>query len=385
MARRKQPRQSRSVGSTTSAAITESSSVSIAITQPFDPTQINIIAKQMSLDTLVKRIKHREISLSPDFQRNEVWNLRTKSRLIESLLIRIPLPAFYMDATNEEEWLVVDGLQRLSTLRDFVLEKDQSKRLKLSGLEFLTDLEGYTYDKLPRNYQRRIDETQVTVYQIEKGTPPKVKFNVFKRINTGGMPLSAQEIRHALNQGPATSTLQTLADSNEFLDATSRGIGSKRMADREAVLRCLAFMVLSYKEFTRRDFDEFLTHAMKLLNDMSDRQRLGLCERFLRAMTCAHDLFGENAFRKRESTTTSRAGRLPINKALLETWTVHLGALSLDEMGTLRERKSRLLNADIKLQKDDRFISAISQGTAKPEKVKYRFRKVEELIRRILK
>lgn len=354
------------------------------ITQPFDPTQINISAKQLSLDVLIKRIRHKEILLSPDFQRNEVWNLRTRSRLIESLLIRIPLPAFYMDATDEEEWLVVDGLQRLSTLRDFVIEQDDAKRLRLQGLEFLTDLENYDYDRLPRNYQRRIDETQVTVYLIETGTPVKVKFNVFKRINTGGMPLSPQEIRHALNQGDATRLLKDLAESPEFIAATGGGISPKRMSDRECVLRSLAFMMASYKEYTRRDFDEFLTSAMQQLNEMTPSDCATLKRRFIRAMIDAHELFGENAFRKLESPG-KRAARFPINKALFEVWTCHLAALPDDAMAVIKERNDRLNRGFTALQRDTNFVAAISQGTAKPEKVKYRFRAIENLIRKTLR
>jgi hypothetical protein len=339
----------------------------------------------MSLDTLIKRIKNDEILLSPDFQRNEVWNLRTKSRLIESLLIRIPLPAFYMDATDEEEWLVVDGLQRLSTLRDFVIEKDETKRLHLHDLEFLRNLNGYSYDRLPRNYQRRIDETQVTVYLIEKGTPDTVKFNVFRRINTGGVPLSAQEIRHALNQGPATIVLKDLAGSPEFLDATERRIGNRRMQDRESVLRCLAFMIFPFDDYAHRELDDFLTKAMERLNVMAEAERASLKERFRRAMGAARDLFGENAFRKQELGDT-RSRRLPINKALMETWMSHLDALSDAQISTLRKRKEQLNGAFNKLlEKDEAFVSAISQGTGKPEKVKRRFRSIGKLIERVLK
>jgi hypothetical protein len=117
------------------------------ISKPFNPTLINITSKQMSLDTLIKRIREGEVNLSPDFQRAEVWKPTARSRLIESLLIRIPLPAFYMDATNEDRWLVVDGLQRLSTLRDFVINNS----LRLQELEFLIQFHGLRYKDLPRN------------------------------------------------------------------------------------------------------------------------------------------------------------------------------------------------------------------------------------------
>src|SRR5205807_1989919 len=99
---------------------------------------------------------------------------------------------------------------------------------------------------LPRNFQRRIAETQLTLYVIERGTPHDVKFNIFKRINTGGLPLSAQEIRHALNQGKATDLLAQLAQSQAFKDATNRSIRDDRMDDRECVLRFLAFTLTTY-------------------------------------------------------------------------------------------------------------------------------------------
>jgi hypothetical protein len=157
------------------------------------------------------------------------------------------------------------------------------------------------------------------------------------------------------------------------------------MSDRESVLRCLAFMTTSYRDYTRRDFDDFLTTAMKRLNDMTATEREDVERRFRRAMRSAHDLFGESAFRKPESAGT-RPGRSPINKALLEVWTSHLAALSDAEISRLRRHKDKLNEYFNRLiARDLNFVSAISQGTGKPEKVRKRFQSVERLIRRALK
>ena len=128
----------------------------------FDPSDIDIGVEILSLDNLINRIKHDEIDMNTDFQRHsDLWKPRIKSRLIESILIRLPLPAFYFDASNEDKWLIVDGLQRLSTIQQFVL----SNKIRLRNLEFLPSLNGCRYNDLERNYKRRIKEYQVNSVQ----------------------------------------------------------------------------------------------------------------------------------------------------------------------------------------------------------------------------
>ncbi len=345
------------------------------ITKPFNPTLIDIATKQMSLDTFIRRMREGEINLAPDFQRSEVWKATAKSRLIESLLIRIPLPAFYMDATDDDYWLVVDGLQRLSTLRDFVI----GKTMRLQDLEFLTQFRGCNYDDLPRNYQRRIEETQVTVYLIEQGTPPEVKFNIFKRINTGGLPLSSQEIRHALNQGPVTEYLKRLAHSDGFQQATYGGVSDNRMAARECVLRFLAFTITPPDEYKAADFDSFLSDAMGTVNNMSDTERDKLAGRFMRALKAAHEIFREAAFRK-----PGQGSRLsPINKALFEVWTVVMDYQSDETLRRLAASHEEVTEKVVSfIRNDSVFLNAISQGTGDAGKVKYRFRRFQEEVQK---
>jgi hypothetical protein len=352
------------------------------ITEPFDPTKIRVDTRQMTIDLVLGRIKLKEIDLAPDFQRQAgIWKHAAKSRLIESILIRIPLPAFYMDATDEDKWLVIDGLQRLTALKQFVIDK----QLKLHRLEYLTDVEGKTYDELPRKYQRRIQETQITVYLIEKGTPPEVKFNIFRRINTGGLPLSPQELRHALNQGKATKFLAQLANSQEFKQATGITNTRKqlRMEDRDFVLRFLAFTLTPYTDYKAKSLDFFLNETMVDINKMSDSEINTLEQSFLRTMLIAFDLFGDYAFRK--ISKQNKEQKNPLNKALFEAWAVNLSKLEEQKISTLRERKQCLIDNFIALlESDDKFMGSISQSTDSVSKVKYRFSTIEKLIEDVL-
>jgi hypothetical protein len=348
------------------------------IREPFDPTLIRVETKPITIDLLMKRVKNSEIDLMPDFQRTAgLWKKEAQSRLIESVLIRIPLPAFYMDATDENRWLVVDGLQRISTLKSFIVDN----KLHLSGMEFLSQLNGKTYQELPRNFQRRIDETQITVYLIDEGTPAEVKFNIFKRINTGGLPLSAQEIRHALNQGPVTKVLKDFASEPLFKEATSYSIRDERMADREFILRFLAFATTPYAEYRSADFDAFLNQKMQELNTTPPPKLLELSERFRFAMKAAIAVFGNTAFRK---TNSVDGRRMSINKALFETWSVNLAKLDDDAAARLVERKDQVIAKFAELQSVYVFSNAISQGTGDVAKVRIRFSKIEQLISEVL-
>ena len=348
------------------------------ITTPFDPSQIRVDTRPMTIDLVLKRIKFDEINLAPDFQRNaNIWNNKAKSRLIESILIRIPLPAFYMDATNEDKWLVIDGLQRLSTLKQFAIDKT----LKLNNLEFLTNFNGKNYDELPRNYQRRIDETVLTVYLIEKGTPSKVKYNIFRRINTGGLPLSPQELRHAINPGSATKFLDKLAKSKEFQQATSIGKRKQeRMDDHEFVLGFVAFFLTPYQDYNVKEGrDYFFNEAMAKINKMKTKELDDIECQFLRSLKAAYSIFKENSFRK---IIKNQEKKQPLNKALFEVWSVTLSKLNDPKLEILKQRKDKLIQEFVSYSENDaEFFHSISQAS---EKVSYRFEIVEKIVQTVL-
>ena len=349
------------------------------IDDPFDPTAIRIATKQSNVSLILERIKHGEINLQPEFQRrDDLWSPQARSRLIESLLLKIPIPGFYMAADNEDNWEVVDGVQRLSTLKDFVLQKS----LRLRGLEYLGRFTGFSYERLPRPMQRRISETELFCHVIEPSTPPEVKFNVFRRINTGGKPLTPQEIRHALNPGTVRDLLADLANSESFLIATDRSVSSKRMVDRECVLRFLAFRAMGDRRYKGK-LDDFLMNTMAFLDKEPEMQG-ELRREFLRSMSLASNIFGKEAFRK-PSQTGDGQRRNPVNKAVFESLSVALAEVSETEAEVLSSRKEKLVAGLGKIMKEDtQFKKSISLGTGSRHNVEYRFSRMRELMQEVL-
>jgi len=350
------------------------------INEPFDPMKIRVDTRKITIDLVLKRIEYDELDLAPDFQRQAgIWTNDAKSRLIESILIRIPLPAFYIDATNDDKWLVIDGLQRLTALKQFIFDKT----LTLTGLQYLTELENKKYDELPRKYQRRILETELTLSTIETGTPPAVKYNIFRRINTGGLPLSPQEIRHALNQGIATKFLTRLAHFPEFTKVTNfdKSKKTKRMIDREFILGFLAYSIFGYQKYSEFDSrDDFFVETMIEINKKSSESDLNNLEhKFKKAMIAAYEIFGDDAFRKIAKKTSRRS---PINQALFEAWSVTLSQLNDSELELLKQRKDDLITKFSDLaDNDDEFFKSISQAA---DKVQVRFRNIENLVKEVL-
>lgn len=359
--------------------VEEESSVSVndsdaPIERPFNPKEINIKSKTMSLDNIIKRIRESEIDMAPDFQRKgDLWTADKQSRLIESMLIKLPLPAFYFDGTEDEKWLVVDGLQRLSAIKNFVVDEN----LRLQGLEFLENINGKTFSELPRNYRRMIEETEIVAYIINPGTPADVKFNIFKRINTGGLVLEPQEIRHALNQGIPSKFVANLAQLKSFKEATQNVIATDRMLDREFVTRFLAFYLNGPKGY-KPDLDTFMTSSMGQLNTKTNDELDKIQVAFDKAMKLSKIIFGKWAFRKVYSTDDRRK---PINKALFEVWSVELANLTLEEQKCAVSRKKSIFQEFIKLMNtDNTFVAAITSATGDKGRVNYRYNKIHEIL-----
>lgn len=376
---------------------------------PFDPSTISIEKRVVTMDALIRRLEQGTIRLNPGFQRKEVWDSTRKCQLIESLLLCIPIPMFYVSADTSGGWTVVDGLQRISTIRDFVLGrkyldtkdlKQKGHGFKLFGLEFCGSiLNDHDMAGLPTLYANRIMETEFTFTIINPGTPEDVKRNIFKRINTGGMTLSQQEIRNALYGGECAALLNDLAKMLCFKEATGWSVKSLRMEDKELILRFVAFLIRDYRRYNKSfNVDTWLGDTMIIYNamptldnrdirklvkegnvtkdDISVMTKEDITAAFEKAMFRGKELFGDHAFRK--SLPGNR--RAPINKSLFETWGVLLSKLTDAEFANVLHNKQSLISEYEEYLYTDDFIIAISRSSMNKQSVSYRYAIVKELI-----
>lgn len=343
------------------------------VNSPFDPSLIRMESRVYSIYNLLSRLQHEEI-ITPDYQRQKIWNVEAKSRLIESLLVRIPIPSFYMDATNEDQWKVIDGLQRLTALKEFIIDGS----LKLQNLEYLLDFNGLCWADLPRPYQRRIYETEVTVVIINSGTPENVKYNIFKRINTGGEPLSAQEIRHALYNGKASKLIKKIANRRAFKDVWTF-IKDDRMELSELALRGFGYFILDQKNIFELNYDDYLSAAMRSINELDDETLSSKIMLFNESFDLIVKIFGEYSFRK--ITTNSQRRNTP-NKNIYETLIAVFSQFDILEQDVFLSNKKKIYQQITDLLSDRGFGYLIS--SRKPDGMRKRSEQVNKVLMEII-
>ncbi|CAJ0849108.1 hypothetical protein AMST5_00077 [freshwater sediment metagenome] len=365
--------------------------------KPWDPGKIRITTKHFSMRDVVDQIKEGDIDLSPDFQRDYVWKKRQRTRLIESILLGIPLPAFYFNQDNNGNYQVVDGVQRLSTISLFM---NDGHTLEDDDLEYLTDLHGKQYSSLDPAVIRRFRSTQIVVHVIEPQTPEEVKYDIFSRVNTLGSPLSGQEIRHAMSHSRSRTFLKFLSEMPEFDEATqwhywrpdpeNKGYflrDSGRMTNRELALRFCAFRHYSDSEYRKYSgLDAFLVAYTKQLDGRSDEASIitdgemsVLSADFRRAMENAHQILDKAAFRRWPLTQLRRG---PINRAVFESQAIALADYSLE---VLSLKKEEIVLAFRGAFNDADYSRAVTVGTGDPRAVERRLEHTKAILAEVLR
>lgn len=238
---------------------------------------------EYDLDTIVRRVKNGLIKLDPDYQRKHRWTNDVSSRLIESLILNIPIPTIYLsqdfDADEELEenisrFSVVDGQQRLTAIIEFL-----ENRLRLSEMEVLKDLNDFSYEELPGFLKRRLDERTLKFLRIDSTLDSQVKYDIFERLNTGSVKLEAQELRNAVYRGKFNNFIKKLSLDESYMailqiNSSDREKNKKveKMEDVELILRFLSFYKGGYKLY-KPNMKEFLSTSMREMDQQFTKEK----------------------------------------------------------------------------------------------------------------
>ena len=357
----------------------EETSSDEVITQPFSPNDIEISNPPMNLGDLIDMITYGWIDFKTEYQREEdLWDPVKQSRLIESALLGLRLPAFYFEEVSKKNWKIIDGLQRCCAIRNYCVNES----FALCDLEFL-NFNGLKFSELSFELRRDIRMLPITVNVLSKGAPDKVKYILFKRLNTGGTELVPQEIRNAVFQGKSIELVKELAHNDLFKKVTGYKIPTERMQDQDFITRFMAFYLLGYENY-KPDLDNFMNTCLEKIKagEISDNTIVEMKKDFSKSMKLAEEIFGDDAFRKRESENDKKR---PINKAYFEVIAVSFANLSEDDCNRLAANKEYfkgLLMGEMRNNKS--YNNSFSSGTGKRDSVKLRFTKFNELIEKAL-
>lgn len=315
-----------------------------------------------TIHEVLRRIGQGAFVMDPDFQRDFIWRVDKQSKLIESVLMRIPLPVFYLAEDAQGRMVVVDGLQRLSTFQRF---SENELRLRLPDRP---ELNGKRFQDLPPKLQNRFEDCLLILYVLDEKAPERARLDIFERVN-GGVALSRQQMRNCLFMGEATRFLKEEAGTGAFFDATRGSLSPRLMRDREFVNRFCAFEIIGAEEY--REMDGFLAEALKIMN-ANPEILPDLSEKFRRSMKNNFNVFGKHAFRK----YVPNGQRSMINAAL---WDVMSTGLARYPLYVVEERSEDLRSALYDLIEDEEFDAAITLSTNTAKNVALRFAMIREM------
>jgi hypothetical protein len=314
-----------------------------------------------SVFEIVRRIDKGSFVMNPEFQRAFIWDTAKQSKLIESVLMRIPLPVFYLAEDLVGRMIVVDGLQRLFTFNRFL--KNELK-LHLPGQ---TELHGKYFRELSPKLQNRVEDCSLVLYIVDAKVPERARLDIFDRVNSG-VPLTRQQMRNSLYMGQATRFLAAEAESNLFRQTTGNSLQSNTMRDREFVNRFCAFRLLGPSEYDNKDeMDGFLARALARMNQLPIARLDALSAEFRNTLRNNFAVFGEHAFRKHRPDQNRRG---VLNASL---WDVMSTGLCERPEGQVLARAHALRERFFDLMDDEHFIRAITYGPNSANQVRHRF------------
>jgi len=338
---------------------------------PIDSLMIR--TESRSVFEVCRRIDSGMYIMDPDFQRDFVWDLPRQSKLVESAVLRVPLPVFYLAETRSGKVVIVDGLQRLTTFHRYL-----KNHFSLRGLGFAKDLNGRKFDDLPAILKNRIEDMPLTLYLIDSNVPEEAKYEIFERVN-GGVPLTRQQMRNCLFVGEATRWLSKMAKDEVFLEATGNSLNWKTMRDRECINRFAGFYRSGVDKYDGK-MERFLNDTLREMNDqLGVEDYESLTSAFKQSMRNNCSLFGSHSFRKSLGDPVNM--RSVINIALFDVFSVIFAGV--DE-AIVSGRRETIADASRKLLENPEFVEAISRSTNSSRNVSLRFRLARETLQPLI-
>lgn len=325
--------------------------------------------------SLHRKFKQGILILQPDFQRGFVWDIKKASRLIESVLLDIPLPVVYLSEGKGEEEYVIDGQQRLTSFFSFIDGKfSNHKGFELTGLNALTELEGKSFKELSRKLQNKILYHEISTITFRKESNESLKFEVFERLNSGSVSLNDQELRNCIYRGTYNDLIKGLANDTTFRKLIGMKGQEKRMRDVEFVLRFCAFYRNGYQNY-KPSMKNFLNQEMEKHRDLDQKDISELRKVFKRAVSHVNSLLGENAFKRfyrgDEGKVNGYWEPKQMNASLYD---ILMDSLSRVNSNIFMRNLDAIREAYIDLMTgDDDFIRSIELSTSSRQAINKRF------------
>jgi len=335
---------------------------------------------EYDLETLVKKIQKNIIKLNPEYQRKHRWSDSFSSRLIESLILNIPIPIVYIsqdidvDEEIEDEvsrYSVIDGQQRLTAIYSFL-----KNEYALEGMEVLSELNGLRYSELPPFLIRRLEERSIKCLRIDSTIDTQVKYDIFERLNSGSVKLEAQELRNATCRGPFKTLIKKLSKNTDFTDLCNLSPDSykvKKMEDEELVLRFFALTHnQGYKEY-KGQFKKFLTSKMEEFNAFDDAVLEEMEKSFLNIFKKIKDKFGSNPFQKFRSVDGQLNQMSNFNAAVFDSLIVAVSLNIKSDKGSSQDFQKLFHNKD--------YFTSIEGSVNDAKKITTRIEIVSEIFK----
>lgn len=323
-----------------------------------------------SIGTIAEYLRSKHVFV-PRFQRGYVWTEPQASRLIESLIIQCPIPVIYLSQEPDERLSVIDGNQRLQSIKRYL-----DNEFQLHGLTAYPELEGLRYFELDPRFQRHIVNRTLRCIVIMKDTHPQVKFDVFERLNTGAVKLSAQELRHGIYHGKFIDWLDRVGREKKWR-ALVASKSDKRMKSEELLLRFLAlhFDLGAYG----KPLAAFLNAFAEKYRDANEAQLSKFQTALSKAMLGVDAVFGNLAFKVFDRHDSDHIVS-PFNGALFDAEMLSISRSAVNVADLSKQSRTKILNAVAELFHDEVFQRSINLATSDATQIRTRVKMLEDII-----